>query len=54
MSLHGCAPRVIDSFIRKGTVAAIEGNCLERIPRPLFALPLGVMRDAAPPRERKK
>jgi pimeloyl-ACP methyl ester carboxylesterase len=54
VSLHGCAPRLIESFIRKGDANAIEGNCLERIPRPLFALPLGVMREAAPPREKKK
>ena len=54
VSLHGCAPRLIEAFIRKPDVAAIDGKCLERIPRPLFALPLGVMRDAAPPREKKK
>ena len=53
VSLHGCAPRLIESFIRKADAAALDGKCLERIPRPLFALPLGVMRDAAP-REKKK
>ncbi len=54
VSLHGCAPRLIDAFIRKADVAAIDGKCLERIPRPLFALPLGVMREAAPPREKRR
>ena len=54
VSLHGCAPRLIDAFIRKADAAGVDGKCLERIPRPLFALPLGVMRDAAPPREKKK
>ena len=54
VSLHGCAPRLIETFIRKADATAVEASCLERIPRPLFALPLGVMRDAAPPREKKK
>ena len=54
VSLHGCAPRLIEAFIRKADASAIDGKCLESIPRPLFALPLGVMRDAAPPREKKK
>lgn len=54
VSLHGCAPRLIEAFIRKADVASLDGKCLERIPRPLFALPLGIMRDAAPPREKKK
>jgi pimeloyl-ACP methyl ester carboxylesterase len=41
VSLHGCAPRLIESFFRAGTAARLDGKCLERIPRPLFVLPLG-------------
>ena len=41
VSLHGCAPRLIESFIRKGNADGLDGKCLERIPRPLFVLPLG-------------
>jgi len=42
VSLHGCAPRLIETFIRKGSAAEIDGACLQRIPRPLFVLPLGI------------
>ncbi|HET7547874.1 MAG TPA: alpha/beta hydrolase [Usitatibacter sp.] len=41
VSLHGCAPRLIERFIREGTAKALDGKCLERIPRPLYVLPLG-------------
>ena len=41
VSLHGCAPRLIDAFVRKGSADGLDGKCLERIPRPLFLLPLG-------------
>ncbi|HEY4997997.1 MAG TPA: alpha/beta hydrolase [Usitatibacter sp.] len=41
VSLHGCAPRLIESFIEAGNARALDGKCLERIPRPLFVLPLG-------------
>ncbi|HET7730506.1 MAG TPA: alpha/beta hydrolase [Usitatibacter sp.] len=41
VSLHGCAPRLIESFVRKASAADLDGKCLERIPRPLFVLPLG-------------
>ena len=44
VSLHGCAPRLIESFVRSGSAAAIDGKCLQRIPRPLFMTPLGVTR----------
>jgi pimeloyl-ACP methyl ester carboxylesterase len=44
VSLHGCAPRLIESFVRKGSAAEIDGKCLQRIPRPLFMMPLGVAR----------
>jgi pimeloyl-ACP methyl ester carboxylesterase len=44
VSLHGCAPRLIESFVRKGSAQGLDGRCLERIPRPLFVLPLGTPR----------
>ena len=45
VSLHGCAPRLIESFVRAGNARALDGKCLERIPRPLFVLPLGTQLD---------
>jgi pimeloyl-ACP methyl ester carboxylesterase len=45
VSLHGCAPRLIESFIRAGDASKLDGKCLERIPRPLFVLPMGVQLD---------
>ena len=45
VSLHGCAPRVIESFVRKGVLEGVDGKCLERIPRPLFVMPLGTTRE---------
>ena len=45
VSLHGCGPRVIESFIRKAGFEGVDGKCLERIPRPLFVMPLGTTRD---------
>ena len=42
VSLHGCAPRLLEEFIRKGGAASLDGKCLERIPRPLFLLPMGM------------
>jgi pimeloyl-ACP methyl ester carboxylesterase len=44
VSLHGCAPRLIESFVRKASTAQLDGKCLERIPRPLFMMPLGSSR----------
>ena len=44
VSLHGCAPRLIESFIRAGNASELDGKCLERIPRPLFVMPLGTQR----------
>jgi pimeloyl-ACP methyl ester carboxylesterase len=41
VSLHGCAPRLVEAFIRKGSARDLDAGCLERIPRPLFVLPLG-------------
>jgi pimeloyl-ACP methyl ester carboxylesterase len=42
VSLHGCAPRLIEKFVRSTNARDLDGACLERIPRPLFVLPLGV------------
>lgn len=44
VSLHGCAPRLIEQFVRRASAAELDGKCLERIPRPLFLLPLGGQR----------
>ena len=41
VSAHGCAPKLIEKFIKAGSSAGLDGSCLTRIPRPLFALPLG-------------
>ncbi len=41
VSQQGCAPRLIESFVRQGSARSIDGSCLEKIPRPLFVLPLG-------------
>ncbi len=41
VSMHGCAPRLIESFVRAGSAKGLDGKCLQRIPRPLFVLPLG-------------
>jgi pimeloyl-ACP methyl ester carboxylesterase len=44
VSLHGCAPRLIESFVRAGSASELDGKCLQRIPRPLFVMPVGVSR----------
>jgi pimeloyl-ACP methyl ester carboxylesterase len=41
VSAHGCAPRLIETFIRTADARSLDGRCLERIPRPMFVLPLG-------------
>jgi pimeloyl-ACP methyl ester carboxylesterase len=41
VSAHGCAPRLIEKFVKAGSAADLDATCLARIPRPLFALPLG-------------
>ncbi|HYC35621.1 MAG TPA: alpha/beta hydrolase [Usitatibacter sp.] len=48
VSLRGCAPRLIESFVRKADASQVDGKCLESLPRPLFLLPLGPARDPAP------
>jgi pimeloyl-ACP methyl ester carboxylesterase len=44
VSLHGCAPRLVEAFVRKASAAGLDGKCLQRIPRPLFVMPLGSTR----------
>jgi len=41
VSMHGCAPRLIESFLKSADARALDGKCLERIPRPLFVMPVG-------------
>ena len=36
VSLQGCAPDLIERFIKKADAAPLDGKCLETIPRPLF------------------
>jgi pimeloyl-ACP methyl ester carboxylesterase len=40
VSMHGCAPKLIEQFVRAGNAAVLDARCLERIPRPLFVRPL--------------
>ena len=44
VSLHGCAPRLIEQFVKKADAKPLDGKCLERLPRPLFLLPMGTSR----------
>jgi len=41
VSGHGCAPRLIEKFIRTADPGSVDASCLARIPRPLFVLPVG-------------
>lgn len=41
VSSHGCAPRLIESFVNAGSADSLDGSCLARLPRPLFLLPAG-------------
>jgi pimeloyl-ACP methyl ester carboxylesterase len=45
VSSHGCAPRLIERFVRLGDAKALDVACLERMPRPLFVLPIGSYHD---------
>lgn len=40
VSLQGCAPELIERFVKRADAASIDGQCLKAIPRPLFFLPL--------------
>jgi len=41
VSVHGCAPRLIEKFVRTADAGSLDATCLARIPRPLFVLPVG-------------
>jgi pimeloyl-ACP methyl ester carboxylesterase len=41
VSSHGCAPRLIERFVKRGDAKELDGACLARVPRPLFLLPVG-------------
>jgi pimeloyl-ACP methyl ester carboxylesterase len=41
VSGHGCAPRLIEKFVKAGSAAELDGACLSKLPRPLFMLPAG-------------
>jgi pimeloyl-ACP methyl ester carboxylesterase len=40
VSSRGCAPKLIKKFIETASVAGIDGECLQRLPRPMFYEPL--------------
>jgi len=40
VSLQGCAPDLIERFIKSADPKAVDGACLKSIPRPLFFVPL--------------
>ncbi len=40
VSLKGCAPKLIKQFVEAGRVDALDGKCLERLPRPMYFEPL--------------
>jgi pimeloyl-ACP methyl ester carboxylesterase len=40
VSLQGCAPDLIEKFVKNADPKAIDGACLRAIPRPLFFVPL--------------
>ncbi|MCM2327264.1 MAG: alpha/beta hydrolase [Lysobacter sp.] len=41
VSGQGCAPRLIEKFVREADAKSLDVSCLERLPRPLFVLPAG-------------
>jgi len=40
VSQQGCAPELIERFVKRANAAAIDGQCLNAIPRPLFFSPV--------------
>lgn len=54
VSLQGCAPDVIERFVRSADAAALDTKCLDAIPRPPFFVPVvearrGDAKRSAPP-----
>ena len=41
VSGHGCAPKLLEKFVREADARSLDLSCLARIPRPLFVLPIG-------------
>ncbi len=40
VSMNGCAPDLIDRFVRSADPDAVDGRCLDAIPRPPFYAPI--------------
>ena len=40
VSMQGCAPDLIERFVKRADAASIDGACLQSIPRPLFFAPV--------------
>ncbi len=40
VSHKGCAPKIVKKFIESASVAGLDGECLKRMPRPMFYEPL--------------
>ncbi len=45
VSVRGCAPKLIKTFIETASTAGIDGKCLERLPRPTFYQPMRMKDD---------
>jgi pimeloyl-ACP methyl ester carboxylesterase len=39
-SHQGCGPKIVKQFIEKASVAELNGDCLKRLPRPIFYRPM--------------
>jgi pimeloyl-ACP methyl ester carboxylesterase len=40
VSVRGCASRLIKKFVETASVAGLDGQCLDRLPRPMFFEPM--------------
>ena len=40
VSVRGCAPKLVKKFIESASIAGLDGECLKRLPRPMFYEPL--------------
>jgi fermentation-respiration switch protein FrsA (DUF1100 family) len=48
VSGRGCAPRLIKKFVETASIADLDTNCLQRLPRPLFFVPMREKAKTAP------
>ena len=48
VSVRGCAPKLVKKFIETASVAGLDGECLKRLPRPMFYEPLQDVKKDAP------